>query len=89
MARRTLRKHPGLVGAVTVLPLIAGLLISTGLIVMTQHGAYLDRKAAECGSPDAVALMPQGEQADAVADALRSGFLFYDIDSAPRRQMPH
>ena len=89
MARRTLRKHPGLVGAVTFLPLIAGLLISTRLIVMTQHGAYLDRKAAECDSPDAVALMPQGEQADAVADALRSGFLFYDIDSAPRRQMPH
>ena len=117
LARRTIRKHPGMAGAVLILSLIAGLLINVGLVMMTQHGAYLNHKAEEWNSPDAVILMPRSEQADDVEDALRSDervrevetapgvgvqgsipyadstlplrFLFYDIDSAPRRQMPH
>ena len=56
-------------GAVLILSLIAGLLINVGLVMMTQHDAYLDRKAEDWNSPDAVVLMPQGKQADAVEEA--------------------
>lgn len=72
LVRRTLRKHPGLVGAVTVLSLVSGLLMNVGLVMMTQHGAYLEHKADEWNSPDDATLIPQGEQADAVTAALRS-----------------
>ena len=83
LARRALRKHPGLVGAVMVLSLIAGLLMNVGLVMMPQHGAYLDRKADEWSSPDAVVLLPQGEQADAVEDALRSDERVRDLETTP------
>ena len=72
LVRRTLRKHPGLVGAVTVLSLVSGLLMNVGLVMMTQHGAYLEHKADEWNSPDDATLIPQGEQADAVTAALHS-----------------
>ena len=83
LARRTLRKHPGLVGTVLVLSFIAGLLINVGLVMMTQHGAYLDRKAEDWSSPDAVVLMPQGEQANDVEDALRSDERVRELETAP------
>ena len=83
LARRTVRKHPGLVGTVLVLSFIAGLLINVGLVMMTQHGAYLDRKAEDWSSPDAVVLMPQGEQANDVEDALRSDERVRELETAP------
>ena len=83
LARRTVRKHPGLVGAVLALSLIAGLLINIGLVMMTQHSAYLDRKAEDWNSPDAVLLMPKGEQADDVEKALRSDERVRELENTP------
>jgi hypothetical protein len=83
LARRTIRKHPGMAGAVLILSLIAGLLINVGLVMMTQHGAYLNHKAEEWNSPDAVILMPRSEQADDVEDALRSDERVRELETAP------
>lgn len=83
LARRTVRKHPGMTGAVLILSLIAGLLINVGLVMMTQHDAYLDRKAEDWNSPDAVVLMPQGKQADDVEEALRSDERVRELETAP------
>ena len=83
LARRTIRKHPGMAGAVLILSLIAGLLINVGLVMMTQHGAYLNHKAEEWNSPDAVVLMPQGKQADDVEEALRSDERVRELETAP------
>ena len=83
LARRTVRKHPGMAGAVLILSLIAGLLINVGLVMMTQHSAYLDRKAEDWNSPDAVVLMPRSEQADDVEDALRSDERVRELETAP------
>ena len=83
LARRTIRKHPGMAGAVLILSLIAGLLINVGLVMMTQHGAYLNHKAEEWNSPDAVILMPRSEQADDVEDALRSDERVREVETAP------
>ncbi|MCR2051423.1 ABC transporter permease [Actinomyces bowdenii] len=72
LVRRTIRKHPGLVGATLVLSLIAGLLSNIALVMLTQHSSYLEAKAAEWSSPDIVAVLPQDERAQAVEDDLRA-----------------
>lgn len=83
LIRRALRKHPGLVAAITILCLIAGLLITTALVMITQHGAYLEAKADDWRTPDAVVLLPRDERADAVEAALRRDDRVTEVEADP------
>ncbi|WP_243896143.1 ABC transporter permease [Actinomyces bowdenii] len=82
LARRTIRKHPGLVGAILVLSLIAGLLSNIALVMLTQHSASLEAKAAQWDSPDVVAVLPQDERAGALEADLRSDGRITDLEVA-------
>lgn len=81
LARRALRKHPGLVGTIGALSLITGLLVYAALMMLTQHGSYLSAKTREWNFPDVTVIAPSGEGADTITSTLGADERVADLET--------